>query len=192
MRKIQKEERIMKRFFTLLTAVSLLLAAVCGAAADGVTFSTAYFTLQLPDGWAVDTDDLEKEEGRECLGAFGDSAETGLVGVVYLVYYEDLKNVALWSSDESELQAYTESLLEEFADDKPESLGTVMAGRIPLVLIRGTDEDGEYLYADTLTNGYAIEFMAFSTDSEGEKLYPITEEQISQFRTILSTFQPVT
>ena len=43
----------MKRnFLFLVTAVLFLTAAF--ASADGVTFSTAYFTLELPDNWETD------------------------------------------------------------------------------------------------------------------------------------------
>ena len=180
----------MKRFLILLTAAILALAAACTAAADGLTFSNKYFSLQLPDNWEIDTEDLETKEGEETLGYFGETSEIALVGAAYLVYYENLKDTALWNASEEELKEYTEALLEDLADVKPELVGTVNAGRIPLVLIKGSDSDGEFLYADTVTNGYAIEFEFYVTDTEGEKQYPITEEHIEQVRKILSTFQP--
>ena len=113
-----------------------------------------------------------------------------LIGGAYLVYYEQLKDIALWNSSEEELKEYTEALLDEFADNNPELIGTVMAGRIPLVLIKGADADGEFLYADTMTNGYAVEFEFFVTDAEGEKQLPLTERHIEQVKTLLATFQP--
>ena len=105
----------MKRLISLLTVISLLLSLAGAALADPVTFTTEYFTLQLPDGWIIDTEDLESESdsSAKCLGFFGESSDKGLVAGVYLVYYEDLKNVALWSSDEDELQAYIEAVLED-------------------------------------------------------------------------------
>ena len=91
------------------------------------------------------------------------------------------------------MQAYLEAVLEDFKDDNPEYLDTVMAGKIPIVLIKATDAAGEYLYADTMTNGYAIQIEAFVTDnSDEEKSYPLTEEKIEQFKSILATFVPVT
>ena len=33
--------------------------------------------------------------------------------------------------------------------------------------------------------------MAYVTDSEGEKYYPLTDEYIEQFKTILTSFKPV-
>jgi hypothetical protein len=113
-----------------------------------------------------------------------------LLGGAYLVYYEDLKDISLWNSGEEELKEYADVLLEEFADSKPELIGTVTAGKIPLVLIRGADKDGEFVYADTVTNGYSIQFEFYATDSEGEKELPITEEHIEQIKTILASFKP--
>lgn len=182
----------MKKLLAVIIASALLLSIV-SAMADPVTFTTKYFTMELPEGWEIDTESLkdESEENAEALGLFAAPDEIGLVAAAYLVYYENLKNLALWSSDADELQAYADAVMEDYADDNPVWLGTVSAGSIPFVLIKGTDEDGEYLYADTITNGYAIEFMAYVTDSEGEKYYPMTDEYIEQFKTILTSFKPV-
>ena len=181
----------MKRFVGLLLALLLSLSLVAGAAAE--TFSTAYFTLTLPDGWTAETDDLgeDAEEGVEFLGYFYAPGSVGLMVEAYLVYYEELKNLALWNASESDLSDYVDAILADFADDNPVYLGTVKVGGIPFVLIKGTDEDGEYLYTDTITNGYAIELMAYVSDEDGESLYPILDEHLEQFKNILSTFQPV-
>ncbi|MBR5109519.1 MAG: hypothetical protein IK099_04930 [Clostridia bacterium] len=185
----------MKRMIGLLLALLLALSAAnCAAAANNV-FKTAYFTITLPDGWETDTtplDEDEKVEDAEYLGIFGTSKGVGLAAIAYLVYYEDLKDISLWNSDEADLARYTKSVMEDFAEDRPEYLGTVMAGSIPFILIKGTDEDGEYLYADTMTNGYAIEIQAFVMDEDWEKQYPMTDKYIEQFKNVLSTFQPVT
>ena len=136
----------MKRFFVLMTAAVLFLSVACAAAAE--TFSTSYFSLDLPDGWEIDTTDLEKKENEESLGFFaGKMGDVILLGGAYLVYYEDLKDISLWNS-------------------------------------------GEFVYADTVTNGYSIQFEFYATDSEGEKELPITEEHIEQIKTILASFKP--
>lgn len=180
----------MKRLVSFILVVALVLSAVCAAAAEGVTFTTEYFTLQLPDNWVVETEDLESSEEEECLGLFAEDVSVGLVGGAYLVFYEDLKEVSLWSLSEEELQVYAESVLDDYADCNPELIGIVMAGRIPLVLIKGADETGDFLYADTMTNGYAIEFNFFVIDDESGDFLPIGEEEIEQVKTILATFQP--
>ena len=65
----------MKRFFGWMVAAVLMLSAVCAAGAEGVTFKTNYFTLQLPDGWITDYEDLEKEEGLEGRAGCEDRAD---------------------------------------------------------------------------------------------------------------------
>ena len=179
----------MKRFFVLMTAAVLFLSFVCAASAQ--TFSTAYFSLELPDNWEIDTSDLEKKENEESLGFFGGETPDGfLFGGAYLVYYENLKDISLWNASEEELQDYTDALLEDYADTNSELIGTVTAGKIPLVLIRGADKDGEFVYADTMTNGYAIEFEFYVLDDDGERQLPVTEDHIKQIETILASFEP--
>ena len=181
----------MKKLLAIVLSLLLVLAAV-SALADSVTFTTKYFSLELPDGWIVDTDDLEdeSEEGLEALGFFSAPDEIGLVAGAYLVYYEELKDMALWNSSEEELKEYAEAVMESFEDENPEYLGVVKAGNVPFVLFRCTDSDGEYLYADTITNGYSIQFEVCVGDQEGEKFYPLTDEYIGQFKMILATFKP--
>ena len=182
----------MKRLLSLVFALALALSAVCCAAVAEKTFKTAYFTITLPSGWDFDTEDAEVyEDGDEYLGLFGEDKETGIIVFTYKMYYEDYKDVSLWNADKAELDAYIEDLLYEFSDDDPEYLGTVMAGRIPFVLIKGTDEDGEYLYAETMTNGHVIMFDCFVLDGDGENQYPFTQKYMDKIKSILETFQPV-
>lgn len=179
---------------TILTLLALLLAvSVFTAAAEGALFTTQYFTMELPEGWETDMDVQEDdpEDDAVPLGVFGDtSKDVGIISEVYLLYYEDLKNISLWSSDADELQAYADAVMEDLRDDKPEYLGTVMAGNIPFVLFKGTDEESEYLYADTITNGNSIQFYAYVNDIDGEQYFPVTDEYIEQFKTVLATFKP--
>ena len=184
----------MKRIIYLVFALALAMSAVCGAAAAEKTFKTDYFTLKLPSGWDYDTGDADKamdEDGMQYLGYFGEDKAIGMLVEAYLVLYEDLQDFSLWKADEDEKQAYAEAVMDDYAEDDPEDLGIVMAGNIPFVLIKGTDEDGEYLYADTMTNGFAIIMIAYVLDEDGETQYPISRKYVEQFKSILGTFQPV-
>ena len=182
----------MKRLLSFAFALALALSAVCCAAAAEKIFKTAYFTITLPSGWDFDTEDAcVDEDGDEYLGFFGEDKSIGLIVGAYIVYYEDLSDISLWNSSEAELQEYADSVMYDFADEEPEYLGIVMAGKIPFVLIKATDEDGEYLYADTMTNGYAIEFQVYVMGADGETQYPMTEKYIELFKSVLATFQPV-
>ena len=180
----------MKKISALSVAMLLILSLVLGALAENVTFTTKYFTLDLPEGWIVETEDLESysEEGIELLGYFGSPEVIGLTAGAYLIYYEDLKDLSLWNASDADLETYKEAILEDFADENPEYVDTLTVGMVPFVLVKCTDSEGAYLYADTITNGYSIQFQVFLADEEN--IYSITDEGIEQFKTILETFKP--
>lgn len=182
----------MKRIISLLLALLLSLSAVCCAAAEGVTFKTAYFTLTLPKDWAVDYEDAGvDEDGGEYLGCFYSTDAVGIAAYAYLSYFEDWKDVSLWNADEAELREYADILLKDMEDYDPELIGIVMAGKVPFVFFKGVDEDGPFFYAETMTNGYAIAFDAYVVDEDFNQRR-ITDKHIEQFENILATFQPVT
>ncbi len=186
----------MKRLFSLILAAVLVLSVACAAAAEGVTFTTQYFTLQLPDNWETNFEDLQKEDDEEDLGYFYDTAEIGLAGAAFLVYYEQLKDISLFNENEETIQEYIDAITEELEEYKPKYLETVTAvpdpgmKAIPIVLFKVTDDEGDFIYADTITNGYSIQFEFYVTDAEGEKMYPLTDEHLELIRTILATLKP--
>ena len=188
----------MKRTISLIFALVLALSAVCGAAVAENTFKTSYYTLTLPQGWEIDTEGTGVEEEdknlkEEYLGSFYEPKEIGLFIEAYLLYYKDseLQNMRLWDAGEEELKSYEKEIIEIYEDDDPELLGRVQADRIPFVLIKATDDEGEYLYAETMSNGYAIAFYAYIID-DNETMYPLNNQSIEQFKSVLETFQPVT
>ena len=180
----------MKKLFAIVFALLFTLSIV-SAMADGVTFTSKYFTMELPEGW--ETADPEQEaddkDAPECLGVFGQSEGEGLVCEAYIEYDEDSKTLSLWNSDAEELKDYAEAVMEGFEEDNPVYLDTIKANGIPFVLIRATDEDGEYLHANTVSNGYYIHFMVYAADAEGEFI-PLADKYIEEFKTILNTFKP--
>lgn len=187
----------MKRIVSMLVALTLVLSAVCCAAAekaDDNTFSTPYFTLTLPDGWVYDTEDAETEmtDNEQYLGLFGSFGDRGFVVDSYLMYLEELKDISLWNLEEAELQDYADIIMSVLEEDNPEYLGVVTAGSIPFILIRATDEEGEYLYADTVANGHSIQFEAFLMGEDSYTLLDFTDQEIEEFKSILETFLPVT
>ena len=93
---------------------------------------------------------------------------------------------------ETDDDAFCERLYQQYlADDDPELIGIVYAGSIPFILLKGEDEDGEYLYVETCTNGYVIEFDVYVVDADFDQ-YAIKDKYIEQFKSILATFLPVT
>ena len=182
----------MKRLISLILALALALSVVSTAFAAGSTFTTAYFSRELPDGWEYDTDKegIEEAEGEEYLGLFGSTEDVGLIAMAYMAYYEELKDMSLWNSSDAEIKEYADWILELFEDDDPVLLDTVMAGSIPFVMFKASDEFGDYLYAETVTNGYVIEFEVYIADFDGN-VFPMKDADIEQFKTILTTFKPI-
>ncbi|MBR6705061.1 MAG: hypothetical protein IKI84_00065 [Clostridia bacterium] len=181
----------MKRTLCILLTLALAMPAFLYASAEGAVFTTPYYTLTLPEDWEIDMSDTGSEDGYEYLGCFYAPDDRGLAVYAFLEYFEDMKDFSLWNAGVDEIREYAEMAMEDLADDDPVFLGTVMAGSIPFVLIRGTDGDGNYLYADTMTNGYVIEFEAYVLDWD-DNVYPVTDRHIEQFRDILATLVPVT
>ena len=189
----KEEDTSMKRMISLFFALVFVLSAVYCAASAEETFTTPYFTMTLPNGWIIDTTEADKavdEDGMQDLGIVYEDKDVALVVEAGLILYDEWKDFSLWNASEAEVQDYVDTVMEDFADDDPTCLGIVKAGQIPFVLIHGTDEDGEYLYADTMTNGYAVILYAYVED-ERENLRPLTERYIELFKSILATFQPV-
>ena len=179
-----------------LTAIvlSLLLAlSIVSAMAGGVTFTTKYFTMELPEDWETDFTELQhdKEDNLEDLGYFFKAEGKGLYADAYVQFDEEMKSIALWNSDAEDLKEYAEDIMELFEEDNPVYLDTIKANGIPFVLIRATDEDGEYLHANTVSNGYFICFDVHVVD-ENDNILPLTDEYIEEFKTILNTFKPAT
>ena len=179
----------MKKLTAIVLSLLLTLSIV-SAMAGSVTFDTNYYTMELPEGWEIDTSDLQSEENLEDLGLFYCAEGKGLVVEAFQIYYENLKDLKLWEADDDTLKEYAGLILEDFSEDNPVFLDIVKAGSIPFVLVKATDEDGDYLYADTITNGYAIVFMAYAMGADGETVIPLTDEYIEEFKTILNTFKP--
>ena len=182
----------MKRIAVILLALALLAAMACPALGEAAnTFSTAYYTLTLPEGWTIETSDLDKEENSEELGALYDPNDPGMVLEAGLIYYKDLDDITLWNADENTMQAYIDAILSDFEEDNPEYVTTLNAGAIPFIVIRAEDDDGPYYYIDTMTNGYAVVFYAYCASSDSDATLPLTDADWAQIEQILSTFQPV-
>ena len=117
--------------------------------------------------------------------------DDGLAIEAALEYFESLDGISLWDAGEEDFQAYVDMILEEFAEDGAVVLDPVNANGIPFIIIRCEDDDGEYLYAETVTNGYVLSFYAYALDWDSNYL-PLEEKHLDTFREILSTFQPNT
>lgn len=204
----------MKRTFSMLFVLALLVSAACCAVAEqetilmeepglevesnigkgqdageeqeGQTFKTDYYFLSIPADWEISTDDLETEETYKELGILYAPGDPGMIVETSLAYSEKLKDVILWDSTDEQIQEYVDTLLSDYADDNPEYLGRIQVGNIPFILIKAQDEVGPYHYAETITNGYKLMFFAYSEEDSAA----LTEEQYGQFLNMLGSFSP--
>ena len=180
---------MMKKTLSLILILSVLLTAAWAAADDSVLFENEYYTLTLPGNWRIDLDDVKKEGTFEDLGFMYAREDDGLAIEAGLEYYERLDGISLWDADEEDFQAYVDMILEEFAEDGAYVLDPVYASAIPFIIIRCEDDDGEYFYAETVTNGYVLSFYAYALDWDSNYL-PLKNKHLDTFREILGTFQP--
>ena len=56
----------MKKLIAIVLALLLTLSIVSAMA--GTTFTNNYYTLELPEGWEIDTSNLQSEDNLEDLG----------------------------------------------------------------------------------------------------------------------------
>lgn len=183
----------MKRLACAMLAMLILMMAAGVACAERPeqVFETDYFTLTIPGNWIIDEGDLEKAEDFEDLGSAYAPELIGPVIEAALVHYENMNDVSLWRADEDELQTYIDDVLADFRDDSPEYVKTLWAGGIPFVVIRAEDENGPYLYADTMTNGYALVFYGYVAMSGIHKTFNISDADYALLEQILLSFKPV-
>ena len=182
----------MKRIFTALLAAALVLALACPALAEAAqTFTTPYYTLEIPRDWQIDTSDLETDDDFQELGVLLSPDVPGLVIEAGLLHYEELSELSLWNADDETIQNYIDFMLEALEDDSPKYEKKLEIGEIPFFVFSAQDEDGPYCYVDTITNGYAVAFYVYNADTDDDRLLPLTDDDWAQFEAILSTFKPV-
>lgn len=182
----------MKRILAILLA-AILLAASGAALAEELsqTFTTAYYTLSLPQDWTIDTSDLQNEQDYEDFGVMYAPDDPSLTIEAGMSYYSDMKDVSLWNADEAQLQDYIEDVKAELSDYGGEYVSTLRAGNIPFVVFHASDGDGPYYYVDTMTNGYAICFYVYDYGADSGAISDPSEAEWALFERILATFAPI-
>lgn len=182
----------MKKLLSLMLVLVLSLGVASSALAASVTFDTPYYTLTLPDNWEIYESDPEKDtETLKRLGYLSSPETQHYWWVETAIHYlENWKDVSLFNADQETLQRYLDATLNDFTDVNGEFLGWFYAGDIPFVLIKCRDDDGDYIYADTMTNGYCILFYAYIKDTGSSKTYDLSDSDIALMRGIFETFQP--
>lgn len=91
-------------------------------------------------------------------------------------------------ADEAARQLYLDDLYASFDDQSIKLLTTVTAGesKAPFYVFSYENEDGPYLMAETVVNGYGIDFMAYYNDSEK----PVDDALLNALLELVDTYAP--
>ena len=178
----------MKRLVCAILALTLLLPLALAQGADQ-TFATDEIELTVPADWTIDTEDLTEDEDFHYMCYLIEPGDPSLVVECALVYYEDFLDVYLDGSDEKTLNAYIGMLLDEKEADSPELVTVVDAGGISIPVLCAQDEEGPYLYADTMLSGQNYVFYAYSASAYEDGTLEMDDDDLETFISILSTFR---
>ena len=158
---------MMKKLFALMLALCLVLCSAAlaeneiswdqveplltenGINGEFVTFEQIAVKVWIPEGMTAVEDMPENY-----IGYFGSPDQIGLVCGAYLVYYEELKDFALWNASEEEAFSRLKSLIAE---------ETKFGDEVAIINSPLTRKNGELINASILRIGN--QWMVYSDDN---------------------------
>lgn len=175
---------------TILAALVLLLCCLCLPALAVEYNAGGIYTVRYDEStYRIDDTAYLNENTDEYSWLFMlyNSTEDIFIDAAMEVIPE-FEGITLFSADAQGRSDYLAATLDAFADQDIQYLTTITAGewQIPFYVYSMTDEDGSFLYAETIVNGCAIHFNANHPNSSelSDALLPALEE-------LLLTFAPV-
>ncbi|MBE5793067.1 MAG: hypothetical protein E7323_00095 [Clostridiales bacterium] len=179
----------MKRFLALLLCV-LMCAACCSALAVEYNANNIFTITYDENAYAIDNSTYLEENTNEYIWMFMlyNEASDAVVDVA-MEALPEFADLSLFSATAEERNSYVDATLEIFADANIKLLDTITVSdiQIPFYIYALEDENGAYLTAETVVNGWAINFSTYhmATSDADDALLNVLEE-------IVKTFQPVT
>lgn len=172
--------------FTLTLCVAMYFASSAFAAtftADGVfsiTYDEAAYAL---DDTTYADENVDDTYHWYCLICNNDYA---IDVTVYDV--EDLAGVTLFTMEELERQDYVDYMLDAYSDSGIELVGSMNVSEynIPFYFFTAEDSEGEYLFAQTLVQGKAIDFAIYYNDASLD----VDQNLVDALSELLNTFVP--
>ena len=168
------------RLLSLLLAALLLLGAGSACAAEhtisglfSITYDETVFTL--------DHSSYCDDSTPEHRWLFVLCSEDALIDVD-MQPAGDYAVQSLDGADEAALKIY----IDEMSFVGCEYIETVDAGEIPFGLFRMNDENGPYLLAETIANGWCIDFYAYYDQDA-----PVDEALVQALRSVVRTYRPM-
>ena len=177
----------MKKSFALLLALALFL--LCPAALAAEFVAEGVFTITYDEtAYTVDSTTYAHENTDDtyhwyCLIYNNDYA------IDVTVYdMEDLAGVTLFTLEDEKRLEYVDFMLEAFEDDDIRYIGTLNASEydIPFYFFTATDSEGQYLFAQTVVKGKAIEFAIYYNDASKD----VDQSLLDALCVLVETFVP--
>ncbi len=174
-----------KRIIMLLLCAAMTLAPLCASQAEAYTVPGLY-TVEYEDGAVIDDTSYlhDKTDTYTWLFMICGSDYAIDASMTKMDFYEGM---SLYSATEDERTAYLEDtklMLEEF---NGEYLGIVDKIGIPFYVFSCENDDGAYLWAETVANGYTLDFYCYYDDDR----MPVDEALLEKFSAMLESFEPV-
>ena len=179
----------MKKFIALLLCV-LMCAASCSALAVEYNANNIFTITYDENTYAIDNSSYLEENTSEYIWMFMlYNEQADAVVDVAMEALPEFAGLSLFSATAEERNAYVEATLDIFSDANIKLLDTITVSdlQLPFYIYSLEDENGAYLTAETLVNGWAINFSTYhmATSDADSALLNVLEE-------IVTTFQPVT
>ncbi len=114
--------------------------------------------------------------------------EKDVVVDVEMEYMPEFEGVTLYTASEATYAQYVDATLDLFSDYHIQLLDTITVSEqnIPFYIYSKEDADGAYITAETIVNGWAIQFSTYHNES-GE----MDASLLTVVQEIVSTFKPV-
>ncbi|MDD2649343.1 MAG: hypothetical protein PHI27_00375 [Eubacteriales bacterium] len=184
-----------KSLFVFLLALCIAVAPMAlaektfKAQLDGKDF----FSLSVDDSYIIEEygEEGAEEDGYIALGVLQNDDAYVYISTLHDDEYEGFN---MFSASEDEIKEYLDYIMEDLAEYGAEEVGIYNAEitvnnqkvKIPFVIVRIADEEGQYYYAETMTSGYAIT-IEISPAEEGAEL---RDYELEELKRILDGFMP--
>ena len=179
----------MKKFLALLLCVLMCTASFTALAAEykaGNIFTITYDE----NAYVIDNSTYLEENTSDYIWLFMlyNEANDTVVDVA-MEALPEFAELSLLSATAEERNGYVEATLDIFSDASIKLLDTITVSdmSIPFYIYSLEDENGAYLTAETVVNGWAINFSAYHMESAEADI-----ALLNVLAEVVKTFQPVT
>lgn len=180
----------MKKLFAFAMALAICLAAFSVSSAFAATFTAeGVYTVTYDDAaYTVDTTTYADENVDDTYHWYGliYNNDYAIDATVYDV--ENLAGVTLFTMEELERQEYVDYMMDAHSDSAIDYIGslTVSEYNIPFYFFTAEDSEGEYLFAQTLVQGKAIDFAIYYNDASMD----VDQTLVDALSELVNTFVP--